>query len=973
MRWLGVAAALLVLGGAAAWWLTRPVDLPSADAMVATADVPVFQRASADSSFIDAGVTEVRGVLVEEESERPVAGARVRVLASAPEVEELTCPVCHAHVLECMDSATAQEVMRAARDGELKPPAVLFEVVTDVAGAFAVPSAPVGAVLVADQDGAISHLRWIVDAEPVTLILRRPEPRTLHLTRFDESPAPGARATLFEPLSGAVRTVVADAKGEVVFASADPDAWVFAEADGALPVGNLLVEGFEFDLEPPRTLVIRTVSGGQPVDADVTLELHRQTRTFPTVNGVLRLAVPFASYELKAARDPLLAFDQTVTPSDLVTEVVFELRKAAKLVVSVTTEDGEPLPSVSGTVHCEEIGTAIEAKDGALLIFDAVPEAECDLSVYAPEFVELRRRVDLGPGETRLDVTLERLTIVKGTVLSPTGTPVEDAHIDASQNGESVGGATTDEAGEFTLELPYAGTYAVEATLDSVGRATMDVVVPGPAPVLRLSARAALEVRVFDADGAPRDPSIRVTSVDTGKVWWADGDALDGPARLAGLPTGKYEVSGEQAIGPGWKREVDLTEGRTQRLDVRLETGATVTGRVIDARGNPVADIAVLTDTETSEGAQTEADGTFTLTGLSAAKFEVWASNDEQVSPHVSVTPPASGVTLTVAPVLKVRGRAVDERGAPVRRFLANGVLFVSDEGRFEVAVPDGDLSVAADGYESESMRDVKRDVGDVVLKKEVYIEGEVVDAQGRPASGVAVRTSFGAERVTTDVAGRFKIPMERDFVVDVIARRGGASGQVSATPGTPVRITLRGGVHVVGQVLGRDGRGVRTSVSAERMEWTGGETFETDANGRFERELPSGTWLFIARASRVQRVVDLQGNRAEVVLGDERGGCGMTVSATLPINTLWLVPSEPTDLSPFSWAAYPTGGVQLSVVEPARELRVPDVPCGAFVLVAGVGETWVKVPVSLRSTDERVPLPDPPVEAPPASADDAP
>ncbi len=121
-----------------------------------------------------------------------------------------------------------------------------------------------------------------------------------------------------------------------------------------------------------------------------------------------------------------------------------------------------------------------------------------------------------------------------------------------------------------------------------------------PAPA---SVTGAIRGRIVDASGRPvakayvqaRSPTLRF-----------EGGALtdiDGRYHIQALPTGRYAVHAEKAtyIIAVYRTEptnqtqyVDVVAGRTaDRIDMTLARGGVVTGRVLDAHGVPLADVAV--------------------------------------------------------------------------------------------------------------------------------------------------------------------------------------------------------------------------------------------------------------------------------------------------------------------------------------------------------------------------------------------
>jgi hypothetical protein len=91
---------------------------------------------------------------------------------------------------------------------------------------------------------------------------------------------------------------------------------------------------------------------------------------------------------------------------------------------------------------------------------------------------------------------------------------------------------------------------------------------------------------------------------------------------LADVPAGPVRVRVRTPSGRSGGAELELAPGEVRDVDLVLEPGATVEGRVIDARNRPIpgASVFVLTGGGSSPRpeATTDAAGLFRLTGLPA-------------------------------------------------------------------------------------------------------------------------------------------------------------------------------------------------------------------------------------------------------------------------------------------------------------------------------------------------------------------
>ncbi len=259
-RWLPIPLLGLAAAGVLWWSSCEPDLVPGAppEGPGAQLDRPFVHTGAGEGAF-DAGVGRVTGRVVNEDL-KPVSGARVRLFAKGPEVEELECGTCRLTVLDCEDPSTVRRVIQGLRDGSLRPPVPVAELVTGADGTFAFEDAPLGGEVVAVA-GKLSAAE-ASDSEAMELVLEPPLVQELHVLDFEGGPLPSARVTLYSPLDGTLEERRVDAEGRVTLESLDHRAWFFAEADGTLPVGHRLDRGGEVVLAPPRTLIVHTRMGG---------------------------------------------------------------------------------------------------------------------------------------------------------------------------------------------------------------------------------------------------------------------------------------------------------------------------------------------------------------------------------------------------------------------------------------------------------------------------------------------------------------------------------------------------------------------------------------------------------------------------------------------------------------------------------------------------------------------------------------
>lgn len=208
--------------------------------------------------------------------------------------------------------------------------------------------------------------------------------------------------------------------------------------------------------------------------------------------------------------------------------------------------------------------------------------------------------------------------------------------------------------GTYRIDGLRAGSYDVEFRpsddvnlvgewwRDAVDRSAATAVVVGTKSTVKgidasLAAGGALSGRVTDADGKPlAEAVVFVVNPDTRR--WSDATtSRNGTWTIRSLPAGTYRVQylapyGVNAVGQWWKgattidaaATVTVADGKTVRgLDARLARGGTIRGVVTGPGGAPVADaeIAVSRGGEIIAWAQTNAGGSYVVTGLEDATY----------------------------------------------------------------------------------------------------------------------------------------------------------------------------------------------------------------------------------------------------------------------------------------------------------------------------------------------------------------
>lgn len=290
----------------------------------------------------------------------------------------------------------------------------------------------------------------------------------------------------------------------------------------------------------------------------------------------------------------------------------------------------------------------------------------CQLAAVAPGFAQLlRQNLDLrGDGPLVCDFALLPGMLIRGSVVDTAGQPIQDARLEAWPIGASAPpiAARSRRDGSFDL----VGLLAMDYRVKVLARGYQDLElsqVPAGRDDLRceLQPRATLAVRVLTPEAQP------VLRYELGVRRWFphDSDPLQGQiglvaelpeqrirldaltphATIPGVPPGRFVLEVE---APGFAKTLStpfdvLPTTNSVAMDVTLERGTVLRGRVLDDAGAPLAGAVVQTepngaapdnpvwrmiaqaapDRRTKAKATTDPGGWFTLPNLARGIYQL--------------------------------------------------------------------------------------------------------------------------------------------------------------------------------------------------------------------------------------------------------------------------------------------------------------------------------------------------------------
>jgi len=456
-------------------------------------------------------------------------------------------------------------------------------------------------------------------------------------------------------------------------------------------------------------------------------------------------------------------------------------------------------------------------------------------------FRRMFREVEIEPGQVvrGIDFAVCRGAAVAGRVTEKGEEPVRGATLfvrPASGGGDFFGMAETDTQGRYRVGgLPAGAPAVVRVKLTGFRPDEKEITLPGDVAAAEqadfvLERACTASGRVLGISREPlagaevraevqRDPA-EVHKLDHRSVrFHADASTTsgdDGRFELEALYAERYRLLGRMG---GWAGTVEGPEfgceagQRVTGLELVLEPpeGGTISGQVVDGKGNPVQDASVSSSSKYGSpmwelmkqvsgqlAARTGPDGRFRLVGLRGDALDLFASHPfyaEAKAEQVAVG--TQDLLLTLKSLGIIRGRVrvegdpealpphfrvgtckADTADAEARCLERRGVLIfgerksklfgAGDEGRFELRdIEPGPAVVVvhADGYRPGAARVEVPEGGavedvEIALGPGAAISGVVIDASGRGVGGALVRaviaTDDNRERLSRGMAGTF-------------------------------------------------------------------------------------------------------------------------------------------------------------------------------------------------------------------------
>jgi|GEM_PF-1813553 len=489
----------------------------------------------------------------------------------------------------------------------------------------------------------------------------------------------------------------------------------------------------------------------------------------------------------------------------------------------------------------------------------ATPVAPPSMTIFIErEGQRLTRDLELSPGVG-----------VRGLVVDSQGQPVAGAEVRARGMGLGQAAwqwglhtdpgapllATSGPDGRFEIAgLPARKDWVLFAKkAPLVGENSAPTAVSAEAPpkdlVLKLVSGCVVAGRVLDGLGLPVSGAtvyVSSQSQDMQGEHVQGRSKEDGTFRLEGLPWGQAALSvSSQGLGNSHQQLDPLTAGEVREdIEIKLGAGtATLTGVLVDEKGNPVAYKQLMAINQaggTNSQTQSDSEGAFRFEGLGVGSTQIFGGDWSNRAELTTVTTPTQDVRVTwkEPPSGVLEGLVLDPQGKPVPicqvkvkgaggnsgemmhwggqqgELAVNGWFRRQAQGAAPYSVvvsrpQDGEGRALNLKGKTVPVPDLKACPITITLEAGVEIAGRVLDGSGRGVAGIAV--AVGTVSTLTDAEGGFALGglAEGPVIVQASPPAPFVRPQpVSTTTGTrDVVIRLTSGLAIAGEVRGPDGR----------------------------------------------------------------------------------------------------------------------------------------------------------------------
>jgi hypothetical protein len=305
------------------------------------------------------------------------------------------------------------------------------------------------------------------------------------------------------------------------------------------------------------------------------------------------------------------------------------------------------------------------------------------LRIYCEQAVTLSEELHVDRAPLERAWTLMPGLLLKGVASTSSGTPLAGARVDVNPHGPPLERDTTscvtDEAGRFECSGLLPGQYDCQlygnaGALSDPVRVRLGADDPGEV-ALRAQASASLRARVEGGEAL----DLTLLSV---LAWRGDeppvmAERAAGEFVFEALPLGEYQVALDPSV-PGRPQRAALThDGQVVSLTFSGVQTGTLSGRVVDERGEGIPDAWVRASGtseqalfRTSPAVLSDGAGLFTIAGLPRGDYRLLASSSAGEGRVERVLSPANDVSVTLHRHGSLSGRVTDAANLSVSDFV---------------------------------------------------------------------------------------------------------------------------------------------------------------------------------------------------------------------------------------------------------------------------------------------------------------
>jgi protocatechuate 3,4-dioxygenase beta subunit len=440
-------------------------------------------------------------------------------------------------------------------------------------------------------------------------------------------------------------------------------------------------------------------------------------------SGALHLRVIPGNYMAAVRGESIVSRMQlrenvTATSSPLTVEV----ERGVDVTGRVAYSDRSPVPDAIVTTRTFAVSASARTDaDGFFTLHNVLPGK---ITINASDASRIEGTpVDVEAPARGVAITIPNPARVEGRVVDrETNAPVSDFQIgvvarrgNSSSSSGSPANIHSDD-GSYVVDRVAPQTLDLMVTAPGYARGSLTGLTPEEgktlrAPDIQLDKGGSIRGRVTANQQPVSGVRLRVGENRFPGMSAPFGNTTDenGEFFIDSLAPGEQSVVFERQGFVAKRKTVEVAKGKEARLDVELDRGEQLQGRVVDKSGAPISGARVMargTGPMGSRPATTDASGSFTLEALSEGRYTVQASKEgfvEAVSPEIAV-PATAPLTLTLDPGATLTGRVIGLSAAELVAVEvtaggrgANARTSVNSDGTFTLhGVPDGRVTVNA-------------------------------------------------------------------------------------------------------------------------------------------------------------------------------------------------------------------------------------------------------------------------------------